>query len=64
DYTGDVPYRPVSLYSMLVEKVPESIIMMRSFITDIIDFTEKAIPVFIPESLVDEKPKMILNEYN
>jgi len=64
DYTGDVPYRPVSLYSMLVEKVPESIIMMRSFITEIIDFTEKAIPVFIPESLVDEKPKMILNEYN
>lgn len=64
DNTGDVPYRPVSLYSMLVEKVPESIIMMRSFITEIIDLTEKAIPVFIPESLVDEKPKMILNEYN
>lgn len=64
DNTGDVPYRPVSLYSMLVEKVPESIIMLRSFITEIIDLTEKAIPVFIPESLVDEKPKMIRNEYN
>ena len=64
DNTGDVPYRPVSLYSMMVEKVPESIIMLRSFITEILDMTEKVMPVFIPETLLDENPKMKLNEFN
>lgn len=58
DDIGDVPYRPVSLYSMLVEKIPESIILLRSFITEILDVTEKVLPVFIPETLIDNKPGM------
>ena len=64
DKTGDVPYRPVSLYSMIVEKIPESIIMLRSFLVDLIDITEKAIPVLIPETLIDDFPKMELNKYD
>lgn len=58
DDIGDVPYRPVSLYSILVEKIPESIILLRSFITDVLDVTEKVLPVFIPETLIDDKPGM------
>lgn len=64
DETGDVPYRPVSLYSMMVEKIPESIIMLRSFLVELIDVTEKAMPVIIPETLIDEKPRMIINVYD
>jgi nitrous oxidase accessory protein len=56
--TGDVPYRPVSLYSMIVDKVPESIILLRSFIVELIDVTEKAMPVIIPVTLIDESPEM------
>lgn len=56
--TGDVPYRPVSLYSMIVDKVPESIILLRSFIVELIDVTEKAMPVIIPATLIDESPEM------
>ena len=58
DNTGDVPYRPVSLYSMIIDKVPESIILLRSFMADLIDLTERAMPVLIPITLIDEKPKM------
>lgn len=63
DKTGDVPYRPVSLYSMIVEKIPESVILMRSFLVGLLDITEKAMPVFIPETLIDENPRMELNIY-
>lgn len=64
DKTGDVPYRPVSLYSMMVEKIPESVIMLRSFLVELIDITEKAMPVLIPETLIDENPKMEMNIYD
>ena len=62
--TGDVSYRPVSLYSMIVDKVPESIILLRSFIVELIDVTEKAMPVLIPETLIDENPKMKMIQYD
>ena len=58
DLVGDVPYRPVSLYSMLVEKVPPSVMFMRSFMVDMLDNIEKVLPSFIPENLVDEQPMM------
>ncbi|WP_299823847.1 nitrous oxide reductase family maturation protein NosD [uncultured Pontibacter sp.] len=58
DKLGDVPYRPVSLYSMLVERVPPSVMFMRSFMVDLLDNMEKVLPSFIPENLVDEQPLM------
>jgi nitrous oxidase accessory protein len=58
DQVGDVPYRPVSLYSMLVERVPPSVMFMRSFMVDMLDNIEKVLPSFIPENLVDEQPLM------
>ncbi|MEJ8755631.1 nitrous oxide reductase family maturation protein NosD [Pontibacter sp. H259] len=61
---GDVPYRPVSLYSMLVEKVPPSVMFMRSFMVDLMDNIEKVLPSFIPESLIDEKPMMRKIDYD
>lgn len=58
DRVGDVPYRPVSLYSMLVERVPPSVMFMRSFMVDLMDNMEKVLPSIIPEQLVDERPLM------
>lgn len=55
---GDVPYRPVKLFSYIVNKAPESIILLRSLFIDIIDFSEKVSPVFTPDDLIDENPKM------
>ena len=44
DKIGDVPYRPVSLYSMIVEKNPPAMMLFRSFITSLMDKTEKILP--------------------
>lgn len=58
DGIGDVSYRPVSMFSMIVEKTPETIFLLRSIIVDILDLAEKVAPVFIPETLVDNNPSM------
>jgi nitrous oxidase accessory protein len=56
--TGDVPYRPVKLFSYIVNRTPETIILLRSLFIDIIDFSEKVSPVFTPDNLMDENPQM------
>ena len=43
---GDVPYRPVKLFSYIVNRTPETIVLLRSLFIDIIDFSEKVSPVF------------------
>ncbi|WP_019039107.1 nitrous oxide reductase family maturation protein NosD [Psychroflexus tropicus] len=58
DGYGDVPYRPVKLFSYLVNETPESIILLRSLFIDIINFSEKVTPVFTPENLIDQQPLM------
>lgn len=58
DKVGDVPYRPVSMYSMIVEKNPPAMILFRSFITTLLDKTEKVIPSLTPENLKDNYPRM------
>jgi nitrous oxidase accessory protein len=58
DGTGDIPYYPVTLYSVMVETIPESIFLLRSLVVDIIDLAEKVIPVLTPGNLFDDKPLM------
>jgi nitrous oxidase accessory protein len=58
DGIGDVPYRPVSVYAMIAERNPVTMMLFRSFITGLLDKAEKTIPGFIPENLKDDRPKM------
>lgn len=58
DGIGDVPYRPVKLFSYIANRTPESIVLLRSLFMDIIDFSEKVSPVFTPDNLVDPYPRM------
>ena len=58
DGVGDVPYRPVKLFSYVVNRSPEALILLRSLFVDIINFSEKVSPVFTPDSLMDEAPTM------
>mgnify|MGYP001596651249 FL=1 len=53
---GDVPYRPVKLFSYVVNKTPETIILHRSLFIDIVNFSEKVSPIFTPKELQDFKP--------
>ena len=58
DGTGDVPYRPVKLFSYLVNRTPEAIILLRSMFIGLLDFSEKVSPVFTPAELTDDYPQM------
>lgn len=60
DGLGDVPYRPVSMYSMIIEKNPSSAILLRSLMVDLLDKIEKIIPSLTPIDLIDNAPLMKL----
>ncbi|MGE7774267.1 nitrous oxide reductase family maturation protein NosD [Chitinophaga sp. NPDC101104] len=57
DGTGDVPYHPVSVYSILSERIPSTMILYRSFLTNIVDQAEKIMPSIIPDQLRDDSPQ-------
>jgi nitrous oxidase accessory protein len=61
---GDVPYHPVSMYSMVVERMPTAVLLWRSFLVFLLDRAEKAIPVITPENLRDDKPQMKCYDLN
>jgi nitrous oxidase accessory protein len=58
DGIGDVPFHPVSMYSMIVEQNPNALILLRSFTVSLLDKAERAIPSLTPGNLVDDKPLM------
>jgi nitrous oxidase accessory protein len=58
DGVGDIPYRPVKLFSYIVNATPEALVLLRSLFVDIINFSEKVSPVFTPDDLMDKKPIM------
>lgn len=55
---GDVPHRPVRLFSMIVAQNPPAIILMRSPFVRLLDAAERAIPALTPETLEDGTPAM------
>jgi nitrous oxidase accessory protein len=58
DGLGDTPYRPVKLFSYVVNRTPEALVLLRSLFVDMINFSEKVSPIFTPDNLVDEYPNM------
>ena len=60
DGRGDVAFRPVRLFSLLVANDPPSVILMRSAFVDLLDAAERALPVLTPETLVDRAPLMMV----
>lgn len=58
DHIGDIPYRPVSLFSVILERNATALIMFRSFMAALMDKTEKLIPSLTPDLLKDNFPLM------
>jgi nitrous oxidase accessory protein len=58
---GDVPHRPVRLFSLLVEHHQPALILMRSAFADLLDGAERIIPSLTPETLADATPAMRRN---
>jgi nitrous oxidase accessory protein len=64
DNVGDVPYRPISVYGMIVERMPTAVLLWRSFLVFLLDRAERAIPVITPENLKDNLPAMKPYDFN
>ena len=58
DGTGDVPFRPVTLFSVLAERHESTLYLYRSILVDVLDVAERFLPVLTPVDLSDAKPRM------
>ncbi|MEJ2502287.1 MAG: nitrous oxide reductase family maturation protein NosD, partial [Gemmatimonadota bacterium] len=58
DGVGDVPFRPVRLFSLMVERNEPSLVLLRSLLVTTLDTAERVFPSLTPETLVDERPLM------
>jgi nitrous oxidase accessory protein len=58
DGAGDVPHRPVRLFSLLVEHNEPTLILLRSPVVAVLDAAERILPSLTPELLADSTPRM------
>jgi nitrous oxidase accessory protein len=58
DKKGDIPYHPVSLYSQIIEKLPSAVFLLRSFMAELLDKAERALPSLSYVNLKDNEPSM------
>ncbi|MEO7996510.1 MAG: nitrous oxide reductase family maturation protein NosD [Gemmatimonadaceae bacterium] len=58
DGVGDVPFHPVRLFSMIVERNEPALILLRSGIVQLLDAAERVFPILTPEGLADAHPAM------
>jgi nitrous oxidase accessory protein len=58
DGVGDVPFRPVRLFSVIVEDKPMALVLARGTFAALLDASERAIPSLTPERFVDSHPSM------
>lgn len=58
DGFGDAPHHPVRLFTILIERQPTSLILLRSLFIDLLDAAERALPALTPQTLVDARPRM------
>jgi nitrous oxidase accessory protein len=58
DGRGDVPHRPVRLFSLIVEQNEPLLILLRSAVVSLLDRSERVLPSLTPETLADTSPLM------
>lgn len=58
DGVGDVPFRPVRLFALVVEQHPPALLLLRSPLVALLDAAERVLPVLTPDALVDRHPLM------
>jgi nitrous oxidase accessory protein len=58
DGRGDVPHHPVRLFSLIVERHPPAIILLRGFFVDVLDVAERVLPSLTPATVTDDRPAM------
>jgi nitrous oxidase accessory protein len=55
---ADLPYRPVSLFSVLVERNPNTLLLLKSPLINVLNTAERILPILTPDNVKDEKPQL------
>lgn len=58
DGIGDIPHRPVKLFSIIIEQNRPSLILIRSLFVELLNAAENIFPSLTPQTLTDNKPRM------
>jgi nitrous oxidase accessory protein len=58
DGFGDIAYRPVNLFAKVTNEVPAATFLLHSPFVRLMEIGEKIFPQYIPESLMDKRPKI------
>ncbi len=58
DGVGDVPFRPVTLFSLIAERHESALFLYRSVLVDVLNAAERIMPAMTPVDLVDAEPLM------
>jgi len=58
DGVGDVPFAPVRLFALVVQRHPPALLLLRSLLVDLLDVAERVLPVLTPAALSDSAPLM------
>jgi nitrous oxidase accessory protein len=59
DGVGDVPFRPVRLFSLIVEQNEPALVLQRSLLVSLLDLAEEVLPLLTPANLVDASPSLV-----
>ena len=55
---GDVPFRPVRLFSLVVAHNQPALVLQRSLLVGLLDLAEEVLPMLTPDNLVDASPAL------
>ncbi len=58
DGRGDVPFRPLSVFALVTERMPYAMVLSRSLMVNLLDQGERLVPTLTPAALEDKAPLM------
>lgn len=64
DGYGDVPYIPITLYSIIVQNNEAGSVLLQSFFVDMLEIAEKIFPSLVPRYLLDIKPAIRIHKWS
>ncbi|MFA7616679.1 MAG: nitrous oxide reductase family maturation protein NosD [Moheibacter sp.] len=56
DGIGDIPYHPITFYSLIIERNSSALMLFRSFFVKLMDTAESIFPSLTPENVKDNAP--------
>lgn len=56
DGVGDIPYHPITFYSLIIERNSSALMLFRSFFVKLMDTAESIFPSLTPENVKDNAP--------